>query len=180
MPTYEIKIVRTSTLIVDCATKEGAEEFVIEMARAKPGHPLFPILEQTSEPAYEYKDIKTTKDARWSVMGGKVTFKPHVVPNKDALTFLTGDFQNDSAVIRDRATSAVKAAYIWIKGVVIEPKKNLAGAFMPHLVFEGSVICEFDPKSMVPHGGNQGVWVQQEVMQHIVAMMQQQGPQKAR
>jgi hypothetical protein len=172
MPSFRITTTRVSVMTVDASSKKEAEALAKQLRMATAGHPLFGVLEQTKLlPVTTAIDaIETAEPARWVVFGGKLDLKPRRVASPAELELIEGDHQNDIALVTNPKTGAVANAYIFLRGVVVEPKKNLLGVFVPHLVFDGESICEFDVQSMVVN--KSGVWLTQAMMQQVAKLLQ--------
>ena len=157
-------------MTVDAPSKKEAEALCKQLRLATAGHPLFSVVEQTkSVQECDLEEVVGGEPARWVVFGGKLDLKPRRVGSSAELELIEGDHQNDIALVTNAKTGAVVSAYLFLRGVGVEPKKNLLGAFVPHLVFDGEPICEFDMKSMVVN--KSGTWVTQAMMQQIAKLL---------
>lgn len=169
MPSMKITVVRESVMEIDVPSKEAAEHLARQL-RLDPR--LHPICELLGTYKVEVTD-NGEKPGRWSMLNGKLEPKPLRVPNRNALELLAGDWNNDIALVVDKAGTP-KEGFIFARDVKVEPKKNLVGVFEPHLVIESEVVCPFDKKHMV--ACKTGVWITEPMMKHIVQLLQQKNP----
>lgn len=188
MSKFIVTLRRISTFTVEAASQKEVEAFVGHIrdnaVARQQTKPLLDMTHKEVETVVETPPLETNgvsaphalsnSKARWILVGNNLTIDPLVVPTKDGLALLNGDFSEDKAV-----TASDKRVWTFFPEVRVKTtlEKMVMEKRLVH-IHSGQVGDEFAPRYMVE--APEGVWIDQAFVQQKLQAAQGGGQTRGR